>query len=829
MTSESSDPPPKPPRPPPRTLSRDGGALAGVRVLDLTDERSIYGAKLLAELGALTIRPEPANGDPLRRRLPRSDRAGSLYYAYLGQNRRSIVLDESSPEGRSALLALCGSVDLVLDGGRLANAGIDVGELLVVHPELVVVSTSAFGSSGPWRDHLTTDLVAGALGGLVATCGDRDVQPLNPYGDLNYVTVGTYAAIGALAALANARRQGEGQQVELAAHEAIVSCLEHVLMWAWHHERLAIAHSDVLPRRGSLHWSDAYQVMTTRQGSVLVTVTPSPARQLAWLVEAGAEGDLLEPKYHDPEQPRALSMRMMEVLRGWVGEWTAEELFFEAQHRHLPYGQVLSTEQVVASPQLAARRWWVDYRVGDGTVEGPGAPYRLEATPSAPERVVEAVGESTTAILDSLPRTAGSAASGPAPQTAGQPRPESRRQVHADPAVRALDDLRVLDFTHVLAGPFATRILGDMGADVVKVVSRQRPNNTPEGRPYYQMWNRNKRSLALDLSTAAGRQVARGLAERADVVIENFSPGVLDRWDIGYEAVSATNPGVIYVQMSGMGDSGPWRDFVSYAPTVHALSGLTYLTGVPGREDIGIGVSFNDHQAGLHAVVAILACLEARHRGGRGQRVDLAQYELGVSLTAPALLQFNDSGVIEQPAGNLARSEHAAPYDTYRCAGSDNWVAICVTTEEQWKSFGSAIGDPAWSTRPRYRSLAGRLSHAAELNREIERWTRTRDRFEIQELLQSAGVPAGAVQNGHDLVHLDPQLADRRYFTTTADVGAYPEPTPVDRLPLRFGSTTGEHYFAPRLPGADNAAVLGEWLGLAESDVRRGESAGTFR
>ena len=192
---------------------------------------------------------------------------------------------------------------------------------------------------------------------------------------------------------------------------------------------------------------------------------------------------------------------------------------------------------------------------------------------------------------------------------------------------RPLDGIRILDFTHVLAGPFATRVLGDMGADVVKVnsVNRAVGANTTM-HPYYLMWNRNKRALALDLSHEKSRVICRELCETADVVIDNFSVGVLDRWGVGYEEVSATNPGVIYVQMSGMGDGGPWSKYVTYAPTIHALAGLTHLTGVPGREDIGLGFSYNDHQAGLHGAVAILAALASRHSTGRGQRVDVSQF-----------------------------------------------------------------------------------------------------------------------------------------------------------------------------------------------------------
>ncbi len=393
---------------------------------------------------------------------------------------------------------------------------------------------------------------------------------------------------------------------------------------------------------------------------------------------------------------------------------------------------------------------------------------------------------------------------------------------------RPLDGVRILDFTHVLAGPFAARILADMGADVVKIVSEKRPGNTPQG-PYYQMWNRNKRSLALDMSTDRGREIARSLAEHADIVLENFSPGVLDRWGMGYEAVSEVNPRVTYVQMSGMGDDGPWRDFVSFAPTVHALAGLTYLTGVPGRENIGIGVSFNDHQAGLHSATVILACIEARRRTGRGQRVDFAQYELGVALTGPALLDYHANGVAHEPAGNLDRYDGAVPNDTYPCAGDDRWIAISVTSDEQWSQFRAALGNPDWSRGPRFDTAEGRREHAGALDAHISEWTGDRDGYEIQVLLQAAGVPAGVVQTGHDLVHNDSQLAHRGFFTATEDTGAYESPTPVDRLPLHFSRTPADRYLAPREVGADNAAVLGEWLEMSEGEISRDEADGVFR
>ena len=186
------------------------------------------------------------------------------------------------------------------------------------------------------------------------------------------------------------------------------------------------------------------------------------------------------------------------------------------------------------------------------------------------------------------------------------------------------------------------------------------------------------------------------LALQADVVIDNFSVGVLDRWGIGYDAVSPEHPGVIYVGMSGMGTSGPWSKYVTYAPTVHALAGLTYLTGVPGRNDIGIGFSYNDHMAGLHGAVAVLAALEGRRLTGKGQRIDMSQFEVGVNFGGPALLNWFANGVAAEPVGNDPPWESWSPHAIYPCRGEDQWCAIAVVTDEQWQSLCRMMGADDW-------------------------------------------------------------------------------------------------------------------------------------
>ncbi|MDA1004133.1 MAG: CoA transferase [Chloroflexi bacterium] len=390
-----------------------------------------------------------------------------------------------------------------------------------------------------------------------------------------------------------------------------------------------------------------------------------------------------------------------------------------------------------------------------------------------------------------------------------------------------LAGVRVLDFTHVLAGPFATRILGDMGADVVKVNSAARPGNTPLSA-YYVMWNRNKRALALDMARDEAKALCRRLCERADIVIDNFSAGVLDRWGIGYESVRAANPGVIYVAMSGMGERGPWSSFVTYAPTVHALAGITALVGVPGREDIGIGFSYNDHLSGLHGAVAVLAALEARRSTGSGQRIELSQLEVGAQFVAPALLDYFANGRVAEASGNDLPYDVAAPHGCYPCAGDDRWVAIAVMDDAQWASLRTVMGDPEWARDERYATAAGRVADRRALDGSVSAWTRDLDAYEVQTRCQAAGVPAGVVQTGLDFAS-DPQFSATDFLTPIAEPQPAVGQSYADRLPLRFSRSPVTEYRRSRMLGEDNAAVLGDWLDMGADEVAGGEAEGYLR
>ena len=351
------------------------GALSGIRVLDLTDERGIYGVKLLADLGAEVIRPEPLGGDALRSRGPvsRGDSADahqlsehptSLWYAYFASSRRCVALDLEQPEDLAALQTLVNHADIVItckNAFAVNEARLD--SQLERRPELIVIDVSSFGDAGPWKNFLAPDLVAGALGGAVATTGDVDTPPLKSFGELNFMVSGVYAAIAALSAWLNRAATGVGQRADVSVHSSIASCLEHVLMWHWYQNQLPSAQSSVLPRQGSLHWSNAYKVLNADQGSIMVTPAPDFEKQMFWLVEEDAHQDLIDPKYMELENRPLMIRRMMEVLEDWVATKDAEALFFKAQERHAPYGWVLPVEKLAENPQLQARHWWVDYQL----------------------------------------------------------------------------------------------------------------------------------------------------------------------------------------------------------------------------------------------------------------------------------------------------------------------------------------------------------------------------------------------------------------------------------------------------------------------------------
>jgi benzylsuccinate CoA-transferase BbsF subunit len=379
--------------------------------------------------------------------------------------------------------------------------------------------------------------------------------------------------------------------------------------------------------------------------------------------------------------------------------------------------------------------------------------------------------------------------------------------------MRPLDAVRVLDFTWVVAGPVTTRILADLGAEVIKIERRGSLDFGDRRGGLSGTLMRGKKSVLLDLNDPRGLDLARRLAALSDVVIDNFSARVMTNLGLDYEALVKLRPDVICVRMTGFGLTGPDRDHVSYGPTLQALTGYTLLMAEPGAPPAGFGYSYSDLAGGNLGALAVLAALWRRRQTGRGQLVDLAQLEAVASLVGPMLLDGGTSA----PAGNASQEGPAAPHGVYPCAGKDRWIAITVFGDAEWQRLADAIGSPAWTRDTRFATLAGRLAHAAELDRLVEGWTREQSAEDAMARLQAAGVAAGLVANAEDLCVRDPQLAARGHFVEV--------PTPeggtvrMDGPPFILSENPARVSGPGPLLGEHTEEVLSQLLGLGPDEI----------
>ncbi|OGO19352.1 MAG: hypothetical protein A2Z15_04580, partial [Chloroflexi bacterium RBG_16_50_11] len=269
-----------------------------------------------------------------------------------------------------------------------------------------------------------------------------------------------------------------------------------------------------------------------------------------------------------------------------------------------------------------------------------------------------------------------------------------------------LHNTRILDFTWALAGPYATRLLADFGAEVIKVQPLMAEEDGAFARGYYNTWNRNKRGITLNMNKAEGIALAKRLAAVCDAVVENFTPHVMANWGLDYANLKKIKPDIIMVSMSVMGQKSPKSHYAGYGPTVHALSGMTGLVSFPGKPPLGPGFSYADHVVGLYAAMALLGALEEKRRTGKGQLIDISEVEVMQSLL---------EGALPEPSGN--NSPVAAPHNVYQCKGGNRWCAIAVFTEADWRGFKKALGNPAWVEGDKFATLKGRLENRDELDR----------------------------------------------------------------------------------------------------------------
>jgi crotonobetainyl-CoA:carnitine CoA-transferase CaiB-like acyl-CoA transferase len=391
-----------------------------------------------------------------------------------------------------------------------------------------------------------------------------------------------------------------------------------------------------------------------------------------------------------------------------------------------------------------------------------------------------------------------------------------------------LDGVRVLDFTWVISGPQCSQILADFGAEVIKVewthhldglrYRVQPPGSDPASIEHSGLWNnlnRNKRSITLNMRHPDGVDLALRLIEHCDVVLENFSPGVLESWGLSWEAMTARRPGLIHVSMSGFGWDGPNAHYVVFAPVMQALSGLHAMTSRPAGEPTGLGFSYGDHVGGYYAALATLAALHERDASGAGAIIDLAQVEGTITLTSASILDYQLNGRPFVAWGNVPFGSSDAPAGLYRCDGDDAWCAISVRSAEEWSALTATMGAVELATDDRFRDRTGRAAHRALLDQAVTAWTQAIPREEVVRRLHGAGVPCTPLSTAIELLD-DERLGNHGYYQT----GDHPE---LGARPFQMGGIRSElgprvHRAAP-LIGEANGDVYGGLLGLSPAEI----------
>jgi crotonobetainyl-CoA:carnitine CoA-transferase CaiB-like acyl-CoA transferase len=802
------------------------GALADVRVLDLADESGVYCGKLLADMGADVIKIEPPGGAAMRNigpfhgGTPARDR--SLFFWHYNTNKRSVALDLEQEAERGRFRRLAARADVIIETaapGHLESLGFSYAALAACNPRLTLVSITPFGQSGPYRDYRASDLIAQAVGGMAYVNGFPDEPPLQGLGLQAYHSASTYAAIGALLALLARERTGRGQWIDVSLQECVAACVEHAS--SFFHQNGTIAE-----RQGSLHWTRYFRVGRCTDGYVMHCTLGDWTSLIEWVKAEGKARDLGEPVWDDFNYRRDHCAHLFDVLDEWASAYTVADLVEGAQLRRIPYAAVLAPETLPQNPQLLKRGFFVPIRHDElaTTVIYPGAPYAFSATPWRIHRPPPRVGEHNAEVLGEI--EAG-LRSDPPPFAEAAP----------EPGLRALDGIRVIDFTWVVAGPVATRILADHGAEVIKIERRDALDFGSRRGGLTGNLNRGKQSMIINMNDPRGIDLAKALVAAADVVIDNFSARVMRNWGLDYDSLRHIKPDIVAVSMSGFGHTGPWRDHVSYGPTLQALSGYTLAMRHPGSAPAGWGFSYSDMAGGYSGALAVLIALWHRRRTGEGQHVDLSQFENTVSLLGPRLLEmFSRAGCGTPSAGpsagldNGSQEMPGAPHGVYRCAdlpgdgpARDRWCAIAVFGDSQWKRFCRVLGDPTWIRDGQFATQQERHANRAVLDARVESWTRPQRAEDVMSRLQHAGIAAGTVANAEDLCRRDPQLQARGYWAQVSTPEG--ETTALDGVPIKLSATPGGVRSPGPLLGEHTDAVLRRVLGMRPTTIAELRSA----
>jgi crotonobetainyl-CoA:carnitine CoA-transferase CaiB-like acyl-CoA transferase len=790
--------------------------LAGYRALDLTTMSGQLCGRVLADLGMEVIKIEPPGGDPVRKMPPFARSADgkqlSTTFAHLNAGKASKVLDLDGEAGRAEFRRMVETADVVLESfqpGELEAKGLGYKDLAAINPQLIMASITGFGQTGSKKNFAYNDLVALAESGFLYISGDPSLPPCRPPETQAYYFASLFATAGLLAALYRREHTGQGDHVDSSMQETLAT-QEHIIR-LWANEK------QISQRAGSQHGSVApAKIFSCRDGFVYLYVTRQHWK-LFLTIWKNHPPVFDAPEWLNNLYRRAHADELNQAVQNFLNQFTMVEITDLLQAKGLPCVPVNTPMGFANDEHVRSRGFMAPVEhPGFGSVEQPAMPFIIDG-------VRPAVG--SVPVLDSW--------SSPSYVSSVTGKKREGRPRDTGSGNGPLHGMRIVSFDHVLAAPYGTTILAELGADVIKVESSKGgmdpfrffgTGEDPNVSPRFLEFNRNKRSFTVNLKHPKGPRVLHDLVARADAVLDNYSVDVVDRIGLAYEDLRNVKPDIINLRMPGLGTTGPKRHFSTVGVNITAFTGLTYLWNHPDvtGPPIGSQTVFPDYVSGVLCAIIIISGVLYRDRQRKGAFIDLAQAEATAFMIGANLMAAAANGKDPQPIGNA--SPLAAPHDCYPCKGEDRWCVIAAENEEQWAALAKIIGGGI-DQEPRFKTAASRLQYRDDLNRAIARWTQDREAFEIRDRLQNAGVPCGVVQTGEDLTN-DPHLKDRGFIVAVENprLGRVVLPN----FPLQFANAKLTRRWEFPVLGRDTNAVLRDIVGYDEETIKQLSSDGVL-
>ena len=841
--------------------------LTGVRVVEFAEGiAGPYAGKLLALMGADVVKIEPPAGD--RTRLtgtlvggdgPEHERRAA--FLHLNTGKRSMTADLTSAEDVDVARRLVAGADVVLESFppvTRSYAALSYEELAALNPALTLVSVTPFGLEGPYAGFKGEEIVSFAVGGAMSSTGLAVREPVKMGADLGQYQTGSLAALAVLAGMRLAEQTGRGVHADVAHVDTQLGSIDRRMTFLLYY---AYTGRDAPRAEGRRLGALPAGMKLAEDGYVWVSTMPQWVPRMLATIDAPELGD----RY---AQPNALTdMELAELadvaMLSWGVSRTRQQAMEDAQAHNWPVTSVNTPADLLADPHFRARGYWrtVEHPVA-GPLTYPGPPVRFPGEEPTVDRapLLDEHGAGLRAEAAEVGEDDGVAA-------------DERGPVRTTAAARAdrglpLEGVRVLDLTVVWAGPYATTLLGDLGAEIIRVdnpwvwptstrglLPRPAPElapvlgpifgGYPEMDPGTRPWNRvalftaharNKKSVTLALQKPLGRETFLRLAEQCDILIENNSVDLVDKLGIGWDDVSARNPRLVMLRLPSVGLDGPYRNHLGFGVNFESLCGLSAIRGYPDADPADTDAVFHmDAATGAAAAMAAVAALRDRDRTGKGALVELSQCENMINHIGELVVEASDSGIGHERLGN--RHRERAPQGVYRCRdaapgtagaggvgahGTDRWVAISVGTDDEWAGLRAAMDDPGWARDDRFSSAEGRRAHHDEIDKGIGEWTGGLSHYEAFHLCQQHGVPAGPVLT-ESACYADPHLRARGLFRENgnAELGTHEYATHAfrwDGPPMAWGPIP--------LLGQDNEAVYRGLLGMSAEEYAALEEDG---